>query len=339
LRNHRQPRCSLVLSALAFATVALGMSLTFSVPAALAAGPGNAQANELVRLINGERAAHGKAALSTDSFLAAKARDGAVACPNDATKVMYGRARDFAVYGVGANAHALRLCPSYTSMDAMAEWGYRGARGEIMALNGGYGTTKVTYTYGCTPSLRTCPGSATSTYHTTDVAMWDWTSSSTHYAIIVGSYDRVGCGAWIGSNGAYYYDCMFSRGGPSRPKAATRPAGTSAAAASSAASPTTAAASVVPGATLYIPVDPAAEPTAVVEGIQPDAAGSPGPNAALAGTDQAGSNGDDSAGSSGAPATTRNLSVAAGAITAIFSLLYGLLMSLKRRRPSHRLVA
>jgi hypothetical protein len=336
LRNHRQPRYSIVLGAVAISAFTLALSLVWSVPATLASGPANAEANELVRLINGERAYLGKAALRTDTFLASKARDGAVACPNDASEVMYGRAKDFAVYGFPANAHQLRLCPTYTSMDAMASWGYRGSRGEITALNGGYGTGKVDYTFGCTPSLRTCPGSATSTYHTTDIAMWDWTSSSTHYAIIIGSYDRVGCGAWIGSNGAYFYDCMFSRGGPSAPKAAPRPTGAARAPAAGTVAPTSAVSTAAPSAT-ESPTEPTPDPTAIVEGVQSAATQSPDSELALGGTAQGGPAGGPPSGSVGASATSRNLSVAGGAIAAIFSLLYGLLMSLKRRRPRNQL--
>jgi len=338
LRNHRQPRYLIVLGVMALSAFAFSLSLALSVPAAMASGPANAEANELVRLINGERASLGKAPLRTDTFLASKARDGAIACPNDASKVMYGRAKDFAVYGYPSNSHLLRLCPTYTSMDAMASWGYKGSRGEITALNGGYGTGTVTYTYGCTPSVRTCPGSTTSTYHTTDIAMWDWTSSATHYAIIIGSYDRVGCGAWIGSNGAFYYDCMFSRGGPSH-KTATKPAG----AAKARAGATTAPASIAPGATLYIPAwsaGPTAGPTDIVEGLQATDTASPEPDAALGGTAQGGPQNDPPRGSVGAPAaTSADLSVAAGAITAIFSLLCGLLLSVKRRRPRNQLAS
>ncbi|MGD0018137.1 MAG: CAP domain-containing protein [Candidatus Limnocylindrales bacterium] len=332
MRNHRQPRYAVLLGALIFSALSLGLSLAWSVPTTLAAGPANAQATELVRLINGERAYLGKAALRTDTFLASKARDGAVACPNDASLVMAGRAKDFAVYGYPANSHLLRLCPTYTSMDAMKEWGYKGARGEITALNGGYGTAKVAYTYGCTPALRTCPGSTTSSYSTTAHAMGNWTSSSSHYAIIVGSYDRVGCGAWIGSNGAYYYDCMFSRGGRTVPKttaprsggAAKPPAATQPAASPS---PTDPLASATTG--------PTAGPTAVVAGVQ--ATPSPDPDAArLAGAAQGGPQSDPPRGGAGVPATSRNLPVAAGAMTAVFSLFYGLLLTIKQRRPRDR---
>jgi hypothetical protein len=344
LLNHRRPRHAVVLGALTISALTLVLSLAWSVPATLAAGPANAQASELVRLINGERAHLGRAALRTDTFLAAKARDGAVACPNDATKVMAGRAKDFAVYGYPSNSHALRLCPTYSSMDAMKAWGYKGARGEITALNGGYGTARVGYTYGCTPSVRTCPGSTTSTYSTTAHAMANWTSSSSHYAIIVGSYDRVGCGAWIGSNGAYYYDCMFSRGGRSVPKATgtPRPGGAVDPPAATprpteTPAPSFDAAIGMPGAEMPLAshaAGPLASPTIVAS---VEATSAPDPDTALlGGTAQGGPQSDPPDGSARAPATSRNLSVAAGAMTAILSLLYGLLLAVKRRRPGSR---
>jgi hypothetical protein len=337
LRNHPKPRLQIVLGALALSALALALSLSWSVPAAFAAGPGNPEATELVRLINGERAHLGKPALRTDTFLAAKARDGAVTCPNDATKVMAGRAKDFAVYGFGSNAHALRLCPTYTSMDAMKLWGYRGARGEIAALNGGYGTAKVGYAYGCSPSVRTCPGPSTSTYSTTAHAMLNWTSSPGHYSIIVGAYDRVGCGAWVGSNGAFYYDCMFSRGGRAAARSAAKSGGGAAPAASAAASDVLLSSDPgLPGAEMAIP--PAAPTTLAqaIQGAQATAAAPPDQNAALARTGKGGPQSDPPGGNVSAPALSRNLSVAAGAITAICSLFYGLFLAVKRRRQTGR---
>ena len=62
LRNHRQPCYLVVLGAVALSALALSFSLVVSVPAAMASGPANAEASELVRLINGERAYLGKAA-------------------------------------------------------------------------------------------------------------------------------------------------------------------------------------------------------------------------------------------------------------------------------------
>ena len=343
MRNHRLPRYTVFLGVVATSALTLALSLTWSVPTALAAGPANAQATELVRLINGERAHFGKAPLRTDSFLAIKARDGAVACPNDATKVMPGRAKDFAVYGFGANAHLLRLCPTYTSMDAMKAWGYNTPRGEITALNGGYGNGKVAYSYGCTPSVRACPGAATSTYSTTAHAMANWTSSPTHYSIIVGSYDRIGCGAWIGSNGAYYYDCMASRGGRIVPKSRPAAAGNQAAATQAGATSGLSFGGLgMPGDEMP-PVSLAAGSaasspagsTAPANDVQ--GTSSPKPVAVpVGGTAKGGPQSDPPGGNAGAPVTSRNLSVAAGAFTAMFSLLYGLLMALRRRRPRRR---
>ena len=138
-------------------------------------------------------------------------------------------------------------------------WGYHGSRGEVTALNGGYGTTKVNYTYGCSPTLRTCPGATTSTYYTTARAMTNWTSSTAHYNVIVGAYDRIGCGAWIDSRGTFFYDCMVSRGGR---VAATAPVVARATSVAKA-PPATRKPIVKPAATVTAPAStPTAAPTA-----------------------------------------------------------------------------
>jgi uncharacterized protein YkwD len=195
---------------------------SISVPEVRAAGAADAQASELVRLINGERAYRGKSILGLDKYLASKARDGSVWCPDDSSKVMAGRAKDIAVSGYFS--HNLRLCTRYTIIDAMATWGYTRGRGEILTYNSGFGTGTKTYTYGCSPSVTTCPGPTTPTYSTTARAMASWMGSSVHYSIILGSYDRVGCGAWVGPNGTYYYACLFAMGG--NPAVTPKPAST-----------------------------------------------------------------------------------------------------------------
>jgi hypothetical protein len=201
------------------AAAALGFSLLLSsliwqVPAVQAgSGPLDAQASELVRLINGDRAADGLGALSVDPFLASKARDGAIPCPDDATKSIAGRAQDFAAWG--DMSHNLRLCdaPTYTLSSSMfvsvlgSAWGYYTV-GEINLVNGGYGNGAYLYTFNGSQTWQTW------TYSTTGNAMLGWQSSSSHWNIIVGSYDRVGCGGW--ANGStYYYNCLFSAGGSS----------------------------------------------------------------------------------------------------------------------------
>jgi uncharacterized protein YkwD len=208
-------------AALAMAAVLLP---AWSVAPARAADDADTQASAVVWLINGERAYRGKAALSVDPYLTAKARDGAVWCPNDSSLVMAGRANDMAVNGY--LSHDLRLCTKYSIIDAMATWGYTGGRGEIISYNS-VGVHTVDYAYGCSPSVATCPGSTTTTYNTVARAMSGWMRSSLHYSIITGSYNRVGCGAWVSSGGVYYYACLFALGGnpivTARPKATPGP--------------------------------------------------------------------------------------------------------------------
>ena len=101
-------------------------------------GPYDTGATELERILNIERVQAGLTALPIDTFLAAKARDGAVACLADPSLVMEGRAKDLAVNGwVGPSPHYLRLCPTESITDAMNAWGYTGWRGEIIAWNAG----------------------------------------------------------------------------------------------------------------------------------------------------------------------------------------------------------
>ena len=189
-------------------------SLTWQVPAVKAAsGPIDAQASELVRLMNGARAAEGKAALKWDPFLASKARDGAIPCPDDAQATIAGRAKDFATYN--NMSHQLRLCDasSYELSSTLFvsvlqnSWSYWDV-GEIDLVNGGYGNGAFLYTYAGTKTWQSW------TYATTGHAMMGWKTSSSHWNIIMGKYDRVGCGGW--ANGTtYYYDCAFSVGGSS----------------------------------------------------------------------------------------------------------------------------
>ena len=213
MRLTRQMRLA-VPAAVALSLVFFTATLAWQVPAATAAsGPLDAQASELVRLINGARAASGKSALSIDVFLATKARDGAIPCPDDAAATIAGRAHDFAAYG--NMSHDLRQCKaagyasSSKTMVSMLQtaWGY-GSVGEIDLDNGGYGNGA--YLYSVAGSKSTW---MTWTYSTTGHGMAGWKSSSSHWNIILGSYTRVGCGGWA-SGSTYYYDCLFAKGGP-----------------------------------------------------------------------------------------------------------------------------
>jgi uncharacterized protein YkwD len=228
----RLHRLTVLLGSASMTALALAGSMLVAVPTAQASGAANADAKELVRLINGVRATSGLGALSIDTYLADKATGGAIPCPDNSSRTIAGRTRDFAAYG--QMSHYLRLCnasgyklSSTNFVTMLGRMGYNVARGEVLALNGGYGNTSHNFTY---------KSYSTTTYYTTAIAMRDWTGSSSHLAILMGSYNRVGCGAWaVGST--YYYACEFSRGGTGRviaPPAqrktsAPKPAGTVAA--------------------------------------------------------------------------------------------------------------
>jgi hypothetical protein len=210
LQHRSKPRPAVLRLAVALSFGLLTISFGWQVPTVRAAGAANAQANELVRLINVARASAGKPLLLVDPFLASKARDGAIPCPDDATKTIPGRARDFAAYS--QLSHSLRLCnaDTYTLsgtkfVNVLQGWGYSSV-GENNLVNGGYGTAKYLYSIG---------SRSTYTYATTGRAMVAWKTSQTHWSIIVGGYDRVGCGSWSPSGSTFYYDCLFSYHGAS----------------------------------------------------------------------------------------------------------------------------
>lgn len=201
-----------ILATTALGLALFGASLTWQVPTVQAGSALDAQASELVRLINGARSANGKSALNVDPFLASVARDGPIPCPDDPVKTISGRTQDFAAYG--QMSHNLRNCDSATYSVSntsfvsvlISDWSY-GSVGEILLVNGGYGNGAFLYT---TTGSRTWQ---TWTYSTTGHAMLGWQSSSGHWSIILGSYDRVGCGGWAGGS-SDYYDCVFSSSGP-----------------------------------------------------------------------------------------------------------------------------
>jgi len=208
VRLTTRTRILAVPAAIALGASLFAVSLTWQVPTAQAgSGALDSQAKELVRLMNGARAASGKAALNWDPFLASKARDGAIACPDDATKTISGRADDMST--TGQMNHNLRLCDAATYtvsgtsfVSVMQSWGY-GSVGEIIGVNG-YNDSAYLYTYKSWPTW---------TYATTGHMMAGWQTSSSHWNIIMGNYDRVGCGGWASSSGRWY-DCALARGGP-----------------------------------------------------------------------------------------------------------------------------
>jgi hypothetical protein len=319
VRNSHVPYHAALIAIVVFGAVTFGLSA--SVQPVLAAGPADGQTADVYRLINGERAYLGKRALKVDTYLASKARDGAIACPNNSSLVMQGRAKDFATYGYPSNSHLLRLCTKYTALDAMKTWGYNTYRGEVTAVNGGFGTGAHEYTFGCSPTVRTCPGSTTTASYTAVRTVTNWVSSSSHYAVIVGNYDRIGCGTWVGSNGAFFYDCLVSLGARKATKTASKPA---------AAKPTAA-----PTATPTPTPEPTGTPFIEVFTPVPEETVTPEPSASES-VEVANEDANDEAAPPPAPETSRDVSVAAGAAAAAASLGYGLFLSLKRRRRRRR---
>ena len=197
--------------------------------AASASDDGNqsAQATELVRLLNGERAYHGLPALSVDPFLTTKATDGDVACPNDPTLIAPGRAKDLALNGfVGDNPHYLRLCPTYSALDDMlGDWGYTGQVGEIYGWNNSSDTAnsdpstvynyRMPYSYGCGDGVwEDCPGATTWSFRTSELAAGGFMSSPGHRANVLGDYDRIGCGGWSSPDSTRHFVCLLANGGP-----------------------------------------------------------------------------------------------------------------------------
>lgn len=208
MRSAHRPRLSVLASALALGALWLAASLVLAVPSVGAAsGPASAEASEYVRLINGVRAANGLAPLQLDPFLAGLARDTSMSCPSDPSLVMLGRARD----GAENNyvSHSLRLCPDVKFVSILQSTYNYGNVGEIMLQNGGYGTGQFLVDYAGRASTF-----ESYSYSTTGHGILGWMSSGSHAAIIVGGYDRIGCGGWTSADGTYYYDCLLSQGGP-----------------------------------------------------------------------------------------------------------------------------
>jgi uncharacterized protein YkwD len=174
---------------------------------------------EIVSLINGERVAAGLKPLTVDLLLANRAHDASFACPGGGRTP--GRALDIAAHA--GLTHILSGCPGLEIPDVMPAWGYRGATGEILAYN--YESSEmVTYHFGCPPGSKEfdCDSSAAAMQvsRTAATALRQWTDSPRHHAIILGEYDRFGCGAASGTatteygTGGQFYACVFAKGGP-----------------------------------------------------------------------------------------------------------------------------
>lgn len=215
---------------LALSLVAVLLLLAPSVAATSYVGPLQRDfvRQELLRMINGERALRGLKAIKLDTLLAARAHDAPVRCPNDASRLNQGRALSIATQNAIPAPHALPLCKSYTVLSVLPYWKYSDSRAEILAVNN-QDFSRVRYDYGCpTGSQLTC-GKSRYTYApaTAAQAMRMWMNSSGHRGKVLGRYSRVGCGAWQGGTAQYggysfantrWYACIFGTSGPSSNK-------------------------------------------------------------------------------------------------------------------------
>src|ERR1035437_8086860 len=184
VRSTRRTRLAAALpAAIVLGLATFTASLTWQVPGVRAgSGALDAQATEIVRLINGARVADGLPALNIDPFLAAKARDGAIPCPDDPAKSIAGRAQDFTAYG--QMSHSLRLCDaaSYTLSGTLfvsllqSSWSY-GSGGEIDLVTGGCAGGAFLYDYHGWQRWPSPPAGN---------GMWGGQTSWSHWNIIMG---------------------------------------------------------------------------------------------------------------------------------------------------------
>jgi uncharacterized protein YkwD len=178
----------------------------------------NYSAEELMRLLNSERASHGLPALAVDASLESVARDAPVTCPSNHNLVIRGRARDMADRQY--LSHTIKACNDAGggSLDEfellrLAGYSYVIPAAETLADNN-YPTSSSTYKKGCTVSGGSCTGTITGVPWTVAVAATSLMTSSAHRAIVLStSYARFGCGAWTSSTGYRYYACYFAHSG------------------------------------------------------------------------------------------------------------------------------
>ena len=192
------------------ASLGLAIGLVGAAPVATASPtftPDTA-ASALMKLLEGERSAHGLPSLAVDPFLVDVARDGPVPCPDG--QVASGRAKDMAVHDYFS--HQLRLCPSKDVGYAFDAWGYGGAVGEVIAMNDGYDFNTFPYQYGCDLHQTNCDGGDTTAPTTVAIAAYQFMTSQGHRDVVLSkSFTRFGCGAWQTSHGAFYA-CLYADG-------------------------------------------------------------------------------------------------------------------------------
>ncbi|MFL5711765.1 MAG: hypothetical protein ACJ77W_07795 [Chloroflexota bacterium] len=177
---------------------------------------------DLMRLINLDRKALGKAPYMIDGRLAEIARNARFTCPTNASKAFNGRARDMADRGYFS--HTVPGCYSsgttpFRSIEIVRRaFGYAGARSEILHWNGYPSTAKTTYRLGCDITGKNCKAATTTAPYTVTLAQRNFMSSAPHRAAELNSYQRFGCGtARAAGSSRTYFACLFADGGSSIP--------------------------------------------------------------------------------------------------------------------------
>ena len=169
---------------------------------------------ELMRLTNLDRRAHGKSTLKVDQFLVSLARDRPFICPSNGNTYR-GRARDMAARDY--LSHSIKGCrrkdgSPFTIQTILRKHGYSTYSGENIGVNN-WPDTGAVYKYGCSSSGSSCNGTTNSTAPVATVQRM-WMQSSGHRYNIMAGYDRFGCAAWDRSDGKKFFACIFARGGP-----------------------------------------------------------------------------------------------------------------------------
>ena len=200
-----------------------GVAVLYAATGVLTAPPSGAPstadpfAADLMRLINLDRKALGKAPYLIDARLADIARNARFTCPTNPKESFNGRARDMADRSYFS--HTVPGCFSsgstpFGSIEIVRKvFGYAGARSEILHWNS-YGTATTTYHLGCDINGQACRGGATSAPFTVTLAQRSFMSSAPHRAAELNSYQRFGCGsATVPGTSKTYFACLFADGG------------------------------------------------------------------------------------------------------------------------------
>ena len=197
-------------------------------PPSPASSSGDPFGADLMRLINLDRKALGKAPYMIDGRLAEIARNARFVCPTDHAKAFRGRAQDMADRGYFA--HVVPGCYSsgttpFRSVEIVRRvFGYAGARSEILHWNGYPSSATTTYRLGCDIAGKNCTAATTTAPYTVTLAQRNFMSSAPHRAAELNSYQRFGCGtARVAGSSKTYFACLFADGGSTIPVVAPTP--------------------------------------------------------------------------------------------------------------------